>query len=83
MKQVELGCEEQFRAYLSDRVDNSRVINDCISRCRRIQKHEGTLIEHFNMDRGRSLSDKLSYTLEDVNRCISPKHLVTIAGQKC
>lgn len=60
MKQAELRNEEQFRAYLSESIENSRVICDCISRCRRVQKHEGDLVEHFHKDQGRSLLDKLS-----------------------
>lgn len=79
---MELRNEEQFRAYLSDLFDNSRVISDCISRCRRVQKHEGDLAEHFDKDRGRSLLDKLTYSLEEVNQCISPRHSVTITGGK-
>ncbi len=47
MNKLELRCEEEFRTYLSDRVDNPRVISDCISRCRRVQKYEGDLAENF------------------------------------
>lgn len=82
MKQLELRNEEQFRAYLSECNDSSRVISDCISRCRRVQKHEGDLAEHFNKDQGRSLLDKLSYTLNEANQGIHPKHSVTIRGRK-
>lgn len=82
MKQLELRNQEQFRAYLSEHIDSSRVISDCISRCRRVQKHEGDLSEHFKMDQGRSLLDKLSYSLIEANQSIHPKHSVTITGRK-
>lgn len=59
MKQLKLKYEEQFRTYLSECNDSSRVISDCISRCRRVQKHEGDLAGHFKRDRGSSLLDKL------------------------
>ncbi|MCG5254781.1 MULTISPECIES: hypothetical protein [Brevibacillus] len=82
MKQVELRNEKQFRTYLSENIENSGVISDCISRCRRVQKHEGDLAEHYSKDQGRTLLDKLSYTLEEANQGIHPKHSITITGSK-
>jgi hypothetical protein len=82
LKQMELRNEEEFRSYLSDRLDNLRVISDCISRCRRVQKSEGDLAGYFANDRGRSLLALLEYSLEEANAGISPKHSIIIKGSK-
>ncbi|RIW27623.1 hypothetical protein D3H55_22810 [Bacillus salacetis] len=77
---IVLRHEEEFRSYLMNKSNNQRVIADCISRCRRVQKHEGDLAEHFWDDRGSSLMKRLSYSMEEANKGISPKHSIEIKG---
>lgn len=73
---------EHFRAYLSKKYDNERVIGDAISRCKRVEKYEGDLDEHYSKDAGISILNKLSYSKEDSLRQIEPKHSIPIKGSK-
>lgn len=73
---------EQFRLYLSRKYSNQRVIGDAISRCKRVEKYEGDLDEHFVHDRGKSLLNKLAYSKEDANRQVEPNHSIPIKGTK-
>lgn len=82
MNKAELNYEDQFRSYLSDLYDNQRVISDCISRCKRVQKYEGYLTEHFKYDGGKSLLEKLHYTREEAKKEIKPKHSIEFRGSK-
>lgn len=74
--------EDIFRAYLNEVFDNDRVVSDCISRCRRVNKYEGDLDSHYNNDRGRALLDKLTYSKTDAEQCKNPKHSISIKGSK-
>jgi len=78
----ELMFIEEFRDYLSRSYDNPRVISDCISRCRRVQKYEGDLWEHFQVDKGKLISSRLYYTLTEVQNCMNPTHSIPIKGTK-
>jgi hypothetical protein len=78
----ELKYEVQFKFYLTKIHNNPRVISDCISRCKRVQKFEGDLAEHFKNDNGQMLLYNLNYSMEDVNKSIQPKHSVPIQGNK-
>jgi hypothetical protein len=77
-----LKYEGQFKSYLTKSIDNQRVVSDCISRCRRVQKHEGDLHEHFINDRGKSLIEKLHYTMEEAHQEIKPRHSIEFRGRK-
>lgn len=79
---TELKFIEEFRGYLLRSYDNSRVISDCISRCRRVQKYEGDLWGHFQNNKGWLILDRLTYTLEDVQKCVKPTHSIPIKGTK-
>ncbi|WP_340392860.1 hypothetical protein [Paenibacillus sp. FSL E2-0190] len=79
---ADMEFAEEFRSYLSWTYDNPRVVSDCLSRCRRVQKFEGDLWRHYQDDRGQLLLDKLTYTLEDVQKCMKPKHSIPIKGTK-
>jgi hypothetical protein len=74
--------EDKFREYLKGVVDSSRVISDCISRCRRVAKYEGDLDVHFNTDKGKLLLDKLAYSRSQAEQSINPKHNIQIKGDK-
>ena len=59
--------ESEFRDYLrSLRKDDGgvrlekRSIQDCVSRCRRVERHEGDLDQHFNKDQCCDLLQRLS-----------------------
>lgn len=79
---TELRFLEEFKDCLSRSYDNPRVISDCVSRCRRVQKYEGDLCGHFQKDKGRLLLDRLTYSLEDVQKSIEAAHSIPITGSK-
>jgi hypothetical protein len=79
---MELKLIEGFRSFLSKIYDNPRVISDCISRCRRVQKYEGDLWVHFDNDKGQLILERLTYTLDDVQKCMTPAHSIPIKGSK-
>jgi hypothetical protein len=79
---VELKYEENFKSFLCSKFDNQRVISDCISRCKRVQKYEGNLADHFRRDSGKSLSERLDYSIQDVDHNKHPKHSIPIKGSK-
>lgn len=74
--------EDKFKEYLKGLFDNSRVISDCVSRCKRVIKYEGDLDMHFNNDKGKLLLDKLTYSKIDAEQCKNPKHSIPIGGSK-
>jgi hypothetical protein len=53
---------------------------DALSRCHRVERHEGDLDIHYSRDRLRELLEKFSYSAEDAKRRIPPAHSVLIAG---
>ncbi|WIL37467.1 hypothetical protein QN089_08855 [Kurthia sp. YJT4] len=73
---------KQFRLYLSQNYTNTRVISDITSRCKRVEKYEGDLDEHFVYDNGKTLLTKMNYSKEDANRQIEPHHSIPIKGKK-
>lgn len=81
-KSVELTYEEEFKKYLSGITQNKRVIVDCISRCKRVQRHEGNLVNHYNNDGGKLLLEKLSYSMEEANQGFHPRHSIQFSGTK-
>jgi len=79
---VELQYESQFKQYLSRITENQRVISDCISRCKRVQIYEGDLVKHYTSDEGKTLLEKLSYSMEEAKRGINPRHSIQFKGTK-
>jgi hypothetical protein len=73
---VDLKYEENFKQYLCSKFDNQRVISHCISRCKRVQKYEGDLAQHFISDEGKILLGRLAYSREDANQGKQPKHSI-------
>ena len=60
--------ESQFRDYLhrlrrpdGGRRLQERAIQDCVSRCKRVDRYEGDLDRHFDGDQCRYLLQRLSY----------------------
>jgi hypothetical protein len=53
---------------------------DAISRCRRVERHEGDLDRHYLQDRMNALIVRFEYSTEDAVRCLLPGHAVPISG---
>lgn len=78
----ELKYEENFKQFLCRKFDNQRVISDCISRCKRVQRLEGDLAEHYRNDKGKILLSRLDYSMDDANQGKQPKHSIEFQGTK-
>lgn len=77
-----IANEDAFRSYLDKTVTSEAQIRDCISRCRRVETSEGTIIKHYTNDRGRSLMERLTYSKEDAARGVKPAHDISFKGTK-
>lgn len=77
-----LVIEDGFRRHLSKLLSSEKQVSDCISRCKRVEQFEGNLYDHYSKDRGRSLLDRLSYSMDDVGRGLEAKHNIMIDGKK-
>ncbi|CAM3830450.1 hypothetical protein ACFW4G_28065 [Paenibacillus lactis] len=77
-----LENEEAFRDHLSRILNSERLLRDCISRCRRVEHWEGVLVNHYNDDQGRTLLERLTYSKEDAEHGLDPKHNIPIKGNK-
>lgn len=76
----ELLHEDAFRKYLGEVLSSERVMRDCISRCRRVELYEGNLLNHHNVDGGRSLLKRLEYSTFDERSGVEQRHLIPIDG---
>lgn len=74
--------EIKFRIFLEKQKLSFKVVGDYISRCKRVEKHEGDLDSHFIKDGGATLQRKLTYTKEDEKMCIQPMHSINFKGSK-
>ena len=73
--------EEPFRAWLRDvRKQAEGSIATHLADCRRVEKHEGDLDDHWNADGLRKLLDRLTYSKEDERNGKSPRHNVPTEG---
>ena len=70
-----------FQQYLRD-VQRLRepTIGSRISNCRRVERYEGDLDEHFRSDQCQNLLWQLTYSTDDQNRNRTPKHRIPIDG---
>lgn len=55
-------------------------INDAMSRCKRIEKHEGELDGHYRQNKMQTLLRKLTYTQNDQEAGVTPP--IPIGGDK-
>ena len=70
-----------FQQYLRDvRRLSERTIGSRLSNCRRVERYEGDLDEHFESDRCQNLLRQLTYSTDDQDRNITPKHRIPIDG---
>ena len=74
--------EQGFKSYLDNCDLSLRVKGDYLSRCKRVEKYEGDLDQHFLKNRGSNLLDKLTYTKEDQQKELEPAHSIKITGTK-
>lgn len=51
-----------------------------LSNCLRVEQYEGNLDDHYARDRGKSLLNKLSYSMDDKRNGRVPKHNIPIDG---
>ena len=73
--------ESDFRDYLRNaRHFKETTIGSRITNCRRVERYEGNLDQHFDNDQCRSLLRRLTYSAEDRNQQQQPKHNIPING---
>ncbi len=74
---------DEFEGYLRALPElGDDAVDDCLSRCKRLEKHEGDLDAHFDDDRMEDLIDRLAYSTEDERRGRQPRHKVHIDGNQ-
>ena len=73
--------EQEFRYWLTrdtDLTDDAQ--NNALSRCRRVERYEGDLDQHFIENELRALLDRFSYGTEDEACHAPPAHSIPING---
>jgi len=77
--------EDAFKSYLAQRFpgEAKRAVRDnALSRCRRVERFEGNLDEHFDKDGMDSLLYRLEYSQRDEDLELQPRHSIPIEGKK-
>lgn len=77
----ELAHEGAFRKYLGNTLSGERLVSDCISRCRRVERCEGSLLNHFNVNSGSLLLNRLEYSATDERSGTQQRHSIPIRGK--
>ena len=75
----------EFEQYLEKRFPGPKKKgsrDNAKSRCRRVEKYEGDLDEHYEADGMLGLLNKLEYTVEDESYNRPPRHSIPIKGSK-
>ena len=73
--------ETRFKTWLNDERGMSvETIRSRISNCKRVERFEGNLDEHWDADRLDDLIDRLTYSKKDEQDGRRPKHKVPIDG---
>ena len=73
--------ESDFTRYLrNQRCLQESTVTSRISNCRRVEKYEGNLDEHYDNDGMRTLLSRLTYSVAVENRSLPPRHQVPIRG---
>jgi len=76
----ELDLESEFRSYLQGVTSNVRVQRDYVARCRTVSEHEGSLLDHYRQDQGKTLLDRLTYIADDERYGAKQRHSIPIDG---
>ncbi len=71
---------EKFKSWLEFKGTPLNTIQNRISNCRNVEKHEGDLDQHFIKDYGLSLLQKLSYSKSDEQNNSPAEHKIPING---
>ncbi len=72
---------QKFESWLITNKNYSiKTIQNRISNCRNVERHEGDLDNHFAKDKGISLLERLSYSTENQLNSDIPNHKVPIHG---
>lgn len=74
--------KDEFERYLKEQELDGGTIASYLSSCKRLEKSEGDLDDHFDRDRIDDLIDRLSYSAEDERSGRSPRHKIQIGGNK-
>ena len=73
--------EIEFTRYLKDICNLAeRTVTARVSNCKRVERHEGDLDDHFNTDCMFSLMRSLNYSTEDANQNRPARHSIPIVG---
>ena len=59
---------------------NEKTIQNRISNCKNVERHEGDLDQHFDNDRCRNLLHRLTYSTADQDMKRTPNHNIPIDG---
>lgn len=70
---------ETYKTQDGGRLQN-RPISDALSRCRRVEKYEGDLDAHYHKDKMKNLFYKLTYSKDDEETGVTPRHSIPIQG---
>ena len=71
----------KFERYLRERGLSEGTIGSSLSNCRRVEKHEEDLDQHFDRGRMDDLIGRLFYSAEDERSGRSPRHKIPIDGE--
>lgn len=71
---------ELFKTWLLDKNYEKEAVDSRISNCKNIRKHGYDLDRHYNNDNGENLLSILTYTKEEHDNGIQPKHNIPIGG---
>ena len=71
--------ETQFYEWLLTKYPE-KTANSRMSNCRRVERYEGSLDDHYRNDNGFSLISRLSYSAEDAQENRRAKHNIPIDG---
>ena len=75
------GRMEMFESWLLERTQLSTgSVGSYVANCKRLERYEGNLDDHFNRDRMASLLARLTYSTADERYGVWPRHDVPISG---
>ena len=73
--------EDGFQRFLRDTKQLGRgTVSSYVSNCRRVERHEGGLDEHFLADHCAALLGRLEYTVRDARERRPQRHAIPISG---
>jgi len=76
----ELEWETEFRSFLEGVTRNVAVQRDYVARCRTVSEHEGSIFNHYRLNQGKALLDRLTYNTTDERSGAKQRHSIPIDG---